>query len=105
MTRFSRFTMRFRRFLQNLRGSRASREEGIAARADMVRCEALAEAAYEAMYEARLHGAKSRYDEARELFQQAVAAAERAGLYAEARRLRRRMAHVTAVYKTQFRTV
>jgi len=40
-------------------------EDGITARVDMVRLEALAEAAYDAMYEARLHGAKNRYEEAR----------------------------------------
>lgn len=81
-----------------------SREEGIAARADMVRFEALAEAAYEAMYEARLYGAKDCYEQARDLLQRAVAAAERAGLYGEARRLRRRAAHIAAVYKSQFRS-
>jgi hypothetical protein len=38
--------------------SREASEAGITARVDMVRLEALAEAAHEAMYEARLRGAK-----------------------------------------------
>jgi hypothetical protein len=78
-------------------------EAGIAARVDMVRLEALAEAAYDAMYEARLHGARDRYEEARLHFDHAIEAAHRAGLHEEAGRLKRRRDHVARVYSSQFR--
>jgi hypothetical protein len=78
-------------------------EDGIIARVDMVRLEALAEAAYDAMYEARLHGAKDRYEEARFHFDGAIEAAHRAGLHDEAIRLKRRRDHVGRVYNSQFR--
>jgi hypothetical protein len=78
-------------------------EPGIAARVDMVRLEALAEAAYDAMYEARLHGAKNRYEEARYYFDRAIEASHRARLYEEAARLKRRRDHVVRVYNSQFR--
>ena len=55
-------------------------EDGIIARVDMVRLEALAEAAYDAMYEARLHGAKNRYEEARFHFDGAIEAARQSPL-------------------------
>ena len=78
-------------------------ETGITARVDMVRLEALAEAAYDAMYEARLHGAKNRYEEARYYFDRAMEAATLAHLYEEAARLKRRRDHVGRVYNSQFR--
>jgi hypothetical protein len=78
-------------------------EAGIAARVDLVRLEALAEAAYDAMYEARLHGAKNRYEEARYHFDRAIEAAQRARLHDEAARLKRRRDHVGRVYNSQFR--
>ena len=78
-------------------------EAGITARVDMVRLEALAKAAYDAMYEARLHGAKNRYEEARYHFDRAIEAAHRARLYDEAARLKRRRDHVGRVYNSQFR--
>src|SRR5258708_40123141 len=78
-------------------------EAGITARVDMVRLEALAEAAYDAMYEARLHGAKNRYEEARYHFDGAIEAAHRARLHDEAIRLKRRRDHVGRVYNSQFR--
>ena len=78
-------------------------EAGITARVDMVRLEALAEAAYDAMYEARLHGAKNRYEEARYHFDRAIEAAHRARLYDEAARLKRRRDHVGRVYNSPFR--
>ena len=58
--------------------AKASKEAGITARVDMVRLEALAEAAYDAMYEAKLVGAKNRYEEAKLHFDRAIEAA-RAG--------------------------
>jgi hypothetical protein len=78
-------------------------EAGIVARVDMVRLEALAEAAYDAMYEARLHGAKNHYEEARFHFDSAIEAAHRARLHDEAARLKRRRDHVGRVYNSQFR--
>ena len=83
--------------------SRVVDEDGIVARVDMVRLEALAEAAYDAMYEARLHGAKNRYEEARFHFDGAIEAAHRARLHEEAVRLKRRRDHVGRVYNSQFR--
>jgi hypothetical protein len=78
-------------------------EAAITARVDMVRLEALAEAAYDAMYEARLHGAKNRYEEARFHFDRAIEAAHRARLFEEATRLKRRRDHIGRVYNSQFR--
>jgi len=83
--------------------SREASEAAITARVDMVRCEALAEAAHEAMYEARLRGAKGCYEEARSHFAGAIEAAQRAGLHEEAARLKRRRDHVARVYNSQFR--
>ena len=78
-------------------------EAGITARVDMVRLEALAEAAYDSMYEARLYGAKNRYEEARLHFDHAIEAAHRARLHDEAARLKRRRDHIARVYNSQFR--
>jgi tetratricopeptide (TPR) repeat protein len=83
--------------------AQASIESAIAARVDMVRLEAYAEAAYDAMYEARLYGAKDRYEDARRHFDRAIEAAQRAGLHEEATRLKRRRDHVSRVYNSQFR--
>jgi len=83
--------------------AQASIESAITARVDMVRLEAYAEAAYDAMYEARLYGAKDRYEDARRHFDHAIEAAQRAGLHEEATRLKRRRDHVARVYNSQFR--
>ena len=83
--------------------SRDASEAGITARVDMVRLEARAEAAHEAMYETRLRGAKGCYEEARAHFAGAIEAAQRAGLHEEAARLKRRRDHVARVYNSQFR--
>jgi hypothetical protein len=98
----------WRRLLRSRNGrsrhaSREASEAGITARVDMVRCEALAEAAHEAMYEARLRGAKDCYEEARSHFAGAIEAAQRAGLHEESARLKRRRDHVARVYNSQFR--
>ena len=82
---------------------RPSNEEGIAARVDMVRFEALAEASVSAMYDSRQRGAKDCYEEARHHFECAAEAARRAGLVEEAARLKRRRDHIAHVYKQQFR--
>lgn len=83
--------------------AKASKEAGIAARVDMVRLEAMAEAAYDAMYEARLGGAKNRFEEARVNFDRAIEAAKRAHLPQEAARLTRRRDQVVRIYNSQFR--
>jgi hypothetical protein len=83
--------------------AKASREAGITARVDMVLLEALAEAAYDAMYEAKLVGAKGRYEEARLNFDRAIEAARRAHLLKEAARLTRRRNQVARIYNSQFR--
>ena len=83
--------------------AQATIESAIQARVDMVRLEAYAEAAYDAMYEARLYGAKDRYEDARRHFDRAIEAAQRAGLHEEATRLKRRRDHVARVYNSQFR--
>ncbi|MGH6982514.1 MAG: hypothetical protein ACREFC_15035 [Stellaceae bacterium] len=74
-------------------------------RDEMAKFEALAEAAYGAMYDAPPRGVKDFYDDARSHFTAAIAAAERAGLAADAARLAARRDHVTAVYNSQFRGV
>ena len=84
-------------------GIRRSNEAGIIARVDMVRLEALAEAAVSAMYDSRQSGAKDCYADARYHFEGAIEAARRAGLSEEAARLKRRRDHVARVYKHQFR--
>jgi hypothetical protein len=88
---------------RSIHASREASEAGITARVDMVRFEALAEAAHEAMYEARLRGARGCYEEARSHFAGAIEAAQRAGLHEEAARLKRRRDHVARVYNSQFR--
>jgi hypothetical protein len=80
-----------------------SKEAGITARVDMVRLEALAEAAYDAMYEARLDGARNRFEEARQNFDRAIEAARRAHLSQEAARLTRRRDQVVRIFNSQFR--
>jgi len=83
--------------------AKASREAGIVARVDMVRLEAFAEAAYDAMYEAKRVGAKNRYEEARRNFDRAIDAARAARLPQEAARLTRRRNQVCRIYNSQFR--
>jgi hypothetical protein len=83
--------------------AKASKEAGITARVDMVRFEALAEAAYDAMYEAKLVGARNRYEEAKLHFDRAIEAAHRARLPQEAARLTRRRNQVARIYNSQFR--
>ena len=68
---------------------------------EIARLEAAGEAAYEAMYDARRP--KDCYEDAALCFRQAIELAEKAGLEAEARRLRDRMDHIRNVYTHQFR--
>lgn len=72
---------------------------------EVERFERLAEDAYEAMYDARRHNVKDRFEDAQRYFSQAIDAARRAGLANEIERLTHRSAHVSNVYNTQFRYI
>jgi hypothetical protein len=72
---------------------------------EMERNEKLAEAAYDAMYEASLASAKDCFDDARGYFAKAIGIAMRAGLADEAERLIARRDHVVSVYDSQFRRI
>jgi hypothetical protein len=73
--------------------------------AEMKNNERLAEAAYDAMYEARPSAAKDLFDDACGFFAKAVDLAKRAGLADEAARLTARCDHVVSVYNAQFRHI
>jgi hypothetical protein len=73
--------------------------------AEMARNEKLAEAAYDAMYEASPASAKDCFDDARGFFAKAIGIAMRAGLADEAERLIARRDHVVSVYDSQFRRI
>jgi hypothetical protein len=62
--------------------------------------EALAERAYDEMYETRSPAGS--YSDLKDYFAEAIGLAERAGLAADAERLRKRLAHCKAVYRSQF---
>jgi hypothetical protein len=62
--------------------------------------EALAEKAYDEMYETRSPAGS--YRDLKDYFAKAIGVAERAGLTADAERLRKRLAHCKAVYRSQF---
>ena|SRR5579872_5492209 len=88
------------------RGSNSCRvldEAAIAARADMVRLEAFAEAAYQAMRECRPQIARGRFEEARMHFDRAIEAAQHARLTDEAGRLQRRRDQISQIYNGQMR--
>ncbi|MBS0517182.1 MAG: hypothetical protein JSR90_00735 [Proteobacteria bacterium] len=74
-------------------------------RAVMVAHERRAEDAYEAMYSARPVAVKDLYEEALQQLRLAIAAATANGFSDDARRLDRRLAHIEAVYESQFRHV
>jgi len=82
---------------------RALNEAAITARVDLVRLEAFAEAAYEAMLEARPQHARGRFEEARDHFDHAIEAAHRARLHDEVARLKRRRDQISQVYNGQMR--
>jgi hypothetical protein len=68
--------------------------------------EALAEAAYAAMYDATArHAAKACYEDACRHFARAIAAAGEAGSPDDAARLQLRLDHVRTIYDHQFRGV
>jgi hypothetical protein len=74
-------------------------------RAEMARCEQRAEAAYDAMYDARPPAARDFYDDARRHLSEAIEIAKRAGLAEDVARLTTRRDHITDVYDHQFRGV
>jgi hypothetical protein len=64
-------------------------------------CEAIGEKAYDQMYET--HGsATGLYSDAKEAFYDAIKAAEELGLTEEVERLEKRLAHIKAVFRSQF---
>ena len=70
---------------------------------DIAALEALAEAAYDAMYDA--HGPSAAgvcYSDAKEFFYDAIAVARRLNASDEVARLEARLAHVKAVFRSQF---
>jgi hypothetical protein len=73
--------------------------------AEMNNNERLAEAAYDAMYEARPSAAKDLFDDACGLFAKAIDLAKRAGLADEAARLTARCDQIVSVYNSQFRHI
>jgi hypothetical protein len=70
---------------------------------ELARLVGLAEAAYDAMYDARRP--KDSYEDADRYFDQAIAEAKRLGRDDEVARLAARRDHVAAVYNSQFRNV
>jgi len=72
-------------------------------RIEILKLEALAEGAYDRMYYA--DRPKDAYEDACELFNDAIDLAYGVGLEDEAARISARKAHVTAVYNSQFRWV
>ena len=72
-------------------------------RIDIAKLEALAEAAYERMYDAARP--KDAFEDACDYYNDAIELAGSVGLEDEAARLSARKAHVTAVYNSQFRWV
>ena len=74
-------------------------------REDVAKHERLAEAAYDAMYEANARSAKVCYEDAALQFTLAIKAANRSGMTEEALRLKHRMEHVRNVYNHQFRGI
>jgi hypothetical protein len=72
---------------------------------EMKNNEKLAEAAYDAMYEASPASAKDCFDDARGFLDKAIDLAKRAGLDDEAARLTARRDHIASVYSSQFRGI
>jgi hypothetical protein len=70
---------------------------------EMKKNEKLAEAAYDAMYEAKSYSVKDYFDDARGYFTKAIDIAKRAGLHDEVARLTARRDHIVGVYNSQFR--
>jgi hypothetical protein len=69
-------------------------------RKEVAKYEALAETAYNEMYDARSPAAC--YSDLKDYFAMAIGAAERAGLHDEAKRLNARLDHCQEIYRSQF---
>jgi hypothetical protein len=69
-------------------------------RKEVAKYEALAETAYNEMYDARSPAAC--YSDLKDYFATAIGAAEQAGLHDEAKRLNARLDHCKEVYHSQF---
>jgi hypothetical protein len=77
--------------------------EGGGATSSIQRFEQIAERAYGLMYDAdSFSSATAHYSDAKEAFHDAIAAARQAGDIAAAGRLSERLAHVKAVFRSQF---
>jgi hypothetical protein len=74
-------------------------------RAKMARYEQSAEAAYDAMYDARSSAAKDCYEDARLYLSKAIAMASGANLPDDVVRLTARRKEITEIYNRQFRGV
>ncbi|MDE2353137.1 MAG: hypothetical protein KGL66_14700 [Alphaproteobacteria bacterium] len=72
-------------------------------RRDIARLESLAEAAYDAMYDAESYGVKDCYEDASSHLADAIALAKRAHMRRTAARLAARKEHIANVYNHQFR--
>ena len=71
--------------------------------AHLRRLEELAEAAYDQMYDAGSpRGAAAFYSDAKETFADAIALARQLGRREDVERLEKRLAHVKAVFRSQF---
>jgi hypothetical protein len=70
------------------------------ARAEVAKYEAMAEAAYDQMYDSRSPAGP--YSDLKDFFGMAIGAAERAGLHDDAKRLTARLDHCKQVYRSQF---
>ena len=75
----------------------ASEEE---ARQEVAKYEALAEAAYDEMYDSRSPAGS--YSDLKDFFAMAIGAAERVGLLDDAKRLNARLEHCKQVFRNQF---
>lgn len=70
---------------------------------EIARFEALAEEAYTRMYDERDHNVKDCIDDALYNLARALDIAQMRGMTAEVERLKKRSAHIKAVYDSQFR--
>jgi hypothetical protein len=78
----------------------AARKAGLE---QLERLKAMGEKAYDDMYEAHSpSGASVCYSDAKECFWDAIGLAERLGLKEEAEELEKRLAHIKAVFRSQF---
>ncbi len=69
----------------------------------LIKLEALAEAAYDRMYDARYsRDATALYSDVKETMYEAIALAKKRGWQEDAERLEARLAHIKAVYRSQF---